>query len=76
MTTKDNSTDFWYALLDSLYNYGLARGELKEIDGETQEKLLAYLKQRLKRESLTDRRHSHPVSITIIGVFLRRCNQN
>ena len=48
MTTKHDSTDFWYTLLDSLYNYGLARGELKEIDAETQEKLLAYFKTKIE----------------------------
>ncbi|RKU17129.1 hypothetical protein C6503_11310 [Candidatus Poribacteria bacterium] len=48
MATKDNSTDFWYTLLDSLYNYGLARGELKEIDAETQENLLAYFKTKVE----------------------------
>ena len=50
MTTKHDSTDFWYTLLDSLYNYGLARGELKEIDAETQEKLLAYFKTKIEAE--------------------------
>ena len=48
MTTKDNSTDFWYTLLDSFYNDGLAGDELKEIDGETQEKLLAYFKTKVE----------------------------
>ena len=48
MTTKDNSTDFWYTLLDSFYNNGLAGDELKEIDGETQEKLLAYFKTKVE----------------------------
>ena len=48
MATKDNSADFWYTLLDSFYNYGLARGELKEIDKETQGNLLAYFKTKVE----------------------------
>ena len=48
MATKDNSADFWYTLLDSFYNYGLARGELKEIDQETQGNLLAYFKTKVE----------------------------
>ena len=40
MTAKDNSADFWYTFLDTLYNYGLAGDELKEIDGETEENLI------------------------------------
>ena len=53
MTTKDNSADFWYPFLDSLYNDGLARDELKKIDAETQEKLLAYFKTKIE-EGVSD----------------------
>ena len=79
MTTKDNSTDFWYTLLDSFYNDGLAGDELKEIDGETQEKLLAYFKTKVEAgvsDGQTARRHFRLVFTTTFGVFLRRCNQN
>jgi len=48
MTVKDNSADFWYPFLDSLYNAGLSGDELKEIDGETQEKLVAYFKTKVE----------------------------
>lgn len=44
MAAQSNSADFWYTFLDSLYNEGLSGNELKEIDAETQEKLLAYFK--------------------------------
>ena len=44
MTAKYDSTDSWYTFLDSLYNDGLAGNELKEIDEDTQEELLAYFK--------------------------------
>ena len=53
MTAKDNSADFWYTFLDTLYNYGLAGDELKEIDGETQEKLIAYFKTKIE-EGVSD----------------------
>ena len=48
MTAKHDSTDFWYTLLDTLYNYGLARDGLKQIDKETEEKLLAYFKTKVE----------------------------
>ena len=53
MTAKNNSADFWYTFLDTLYNYGLARDELKEIDEETQEKFLAYFKTKIE-EGVSD----------------------
>jgi len=53
MTVKHDSTDFWYTFLDTLYNYGLARGGLKEIDEDTQKKLLAYLKTKIE-EGVSD----------------------
>lgn len=53
MTVKDNSADFWYPFLDSLYNAGLSGDELKEIDGETQEKLVAYFKTKIE-EAVSD----------------------
>lgn len=48
MRTNRGSTDFWYTLLDPFYNYGLAGDELKKIDHETQEKLLAYFKTKIE----------------------------
>lgn len=53
MSTKHDSTDFWYTFLDTLYNYGLAGDELKRIDTETQEKLLAYFKTKIE-EGVSD----------------------
>ena len=53
MTAKNNSADFWYPFLDSLYNAGLAGDELKEIDAETQEKLVAYFKTKIE-EGVSD----------------------
>ncbi|MCG9134191.1 redoxin domain-containing protein [Candidatus Poribacteria bacterium] len=53
MAAQYNSADFWYTLLDSLYNDGLAGDELKEINGETQEKLLAYFKTKIE-EGVSD----------------------
>ena len=53
MRTNHDSTDFWYTFLDTLYNYGLARDELKEIDEETQEKFLAYFKTKIE-EGVSD----------------------
>ncbi|MDE0087968.1 MAG: redoxin domain-containing protein [Candidatus Poribacteria bacterium] len=49
MTDKYNSTDFWYTFINSLYNEGLSagKGEL-EMDDETQEKLLVYLKEKIE----------------------------
>ena len=48
MTGKYDSTDFWYTFLDSLHNDGLAGDELKKIDEETQEELLAYFKTKVE----------------------------
>ena len=48
MGTNHDSTDFWYTFLDTLYNHGLARDELKKIDTKTQEKLLAYFKTKIE----------------------------
>ena len=53
MAAQSNSADFWYTFLDSLYNEGLSGNELKEIDGETQEKLLAYFKTKIE-EGVSD----------------------
>ena len=53
MSAEHNSTDFWYTFLNTLYNHGLSRGELKEIDEETQEKLLTYLKTKIE-EGVSD----------------------
>ena len=53
MAAQYNSADFWYMFLDSLYNEGLSGNELKEIDEETQEKLLAYFKTEIE-EGISD----------------------
>ena len=53
MAAQYNSADFWYTFLDSLYNEGLSGDELKEIDAETQEKLLAYFKTEIE-EGISD----------------------
>ena len=53
MHTNHDSTDFWYTFLGTLYNYGLAGDELKRIDNETQEKLLAYFKTKIE-EGVSD----------------------
>ena len=53
MTAEHDSTDFWYTLLDTFYNYGLARDELKQIDNETEKKLLAYFKTKIE-EGVSD----------------------
>lgn len=46
---KYNSTDFWYTFLNSLYNFGLAAGRGKlEMDEETQEEFLTYLKEKIE----------------------------
>lgn len=49
MREKYDSTDFWYTFINSLYNEGLSagKGEL-EMDEETQEKLLDYLKEKIE----------------------------
>lgn len=49
MVEKYDSTDFWYAFINSLDNRGLSfgKGELK-IDEEVQEKLLVYLKEKIE----------------------------
>ena len=49
MNNKYNSTDFWYTFINSLHNEGLSfgKGEL-EMDVETQEKLLDYLKEKIE----------------------------
>ena len=49
MSDKYDSTDFWYTLINSLYNQGLSagKGEL-EMDEEIQENLLAYLKEKIE----------------------------
>ena len=59
MTEKYDSIDFWYTFLDSLYNDGLAGDELKEIDEETQEKLLAYFKTKVEA-GVSDRQTALP----------------
>lgn len=53
MAAQSNSADFWYTFLDTLYNHGLARDELKEINEETQEKFLAYFKTKIE-EGVSD----------------------
>ncbi len=49
MREKYDSTDFWYTFLNSHYNFGLSAGtgEL-EMDEETQQKLLVYLKEKIE----------------------------
>ena len=49
MSEKYVSTDFWYTFINSLYNDGVAfgRGEL-EMDEETQNSLLDYLKKKIE----------------------------
>ncbi len=49
MFDKYDSTDFWYIFINSLYNFGLASGKGGlEMDEETQEKLLLYLKEKIE----------------------------
>lgn len=49
MNNKYDSADFWYTFTNSLHNEGLSfgKGEL-EMDVETQEKLLGYLKEKIE----------------------------
>lgn len=43
------STEFWYTFINSLYNQGLSsESGISEIDEETQEKLLAYFKEKIE----------------------------
>ena len=51
---KSDSTDYWYTFLNSLKNKGLSSGSgLSEIDEETQENILNYLKEKIE-EGVTD----------------------
>ena len=60
MSEKYVSTDFWYTFINSLYNDGVAcgRGEL-EMDEETQNSLLDYLKEKIE-EGVTNRETALP----------------
>ncbi|MCG9129489.1 TlpA family protein disulfide reductase [Candidatus Poribacteria bacterium] len=49
MLEKYDSTEFWYTFINSLYNQGLSSASgISEIDEETQEKLLVYLKEKIE----------------------------
>ena len=48
MIAKYDSADFWYTYLNSLENYGLVGRGGMEMNEETQEKLLAYLKTKIE----------------------------
>lgn len=54
MNNTYKSTDFWYTLINSLYNGGLSygRGEL-EMDDELQDKFLIYLREKIE-DGITD----------------------
>ncbi len=54
MFEKYDSTDFWYTFINSLYNFGLSSSSgISELDEETQEKLLAYIKTKIE-EGVSD----------------------
>ena len=50
MGEKYDSTDFWYTFINSLPNKGLAYGKGDwELDDETQDNILEYLRERLRK---------------------------